>query len=174
MIEKKILSEELHVTNAVTVLNIIYFMYLANTQKYFFWSSARLKMKNKINSKSQFFTWAYHLCIHAINMVLCSRIYKPYPIHVCLLNLASLFLLSRVPGWWMTNGIAFIMHLGQPCLCHTQLLKTGHYPDNKVHGANMGPIWGRQDPGGPCWTHELCYLGMCIWQQIKRNIIFIW
>ena len=23
------------------------------------------------------------------------------------------------------------------------------YPDRKVHGANMGPIWGRQDPGGP-------------------------
>ena len=23
------------------------------------------------------------------------------------------------------------------------------FPDNKVHGANMGPIWGRQDPGGP-------------------------
>ena len=22
-------------------------------------------------------------------------------------------------------------------------------PDSKVHGANMGPIWGRQDPGGP-------------------------
>ena len=22
-------------------------------------------------------------------------------------------------------------------------------PDDKVHGANMGPIWGRQDPGGP-------------------------
>ena len=21
--------------------------------------------------------------------------------------------------------------------------------DSKVHGANMGPIWGRQDPGGP-------------------------
>ena len=21
--------------------------------------------------------------------------------------------------------------------------------DNKVHGANMGPAWGRQDPGGP-------------------------
>ena len=21
--------------------------------------------------------------------------------------------------------------------------------NNKVHGANMGPIWGRQDPGGP-------------------------
>ena len=23
------------------------------------------------------------------------------------------------------------------------------YPDSKVHGANMGPIWGRQDPVGP-------------------------
>ena len=22
-------------------------------------------------------------------------------------------------------------------------------PDSKVHGANMGPIWGRQDPAGP-------------------------
>ena len=22
------------------------------------------------------------------------------------------------------------------------------YPDSKVHGANMGPIWGQQDPGG--------------------------
>ena len=22
-------------------------------------------------------------------------------------------------------------------------------PDNKVHGANMGPVWGRQDPCGP-------------------------
>ena len=22
-------------------------------------------------------------------------------------------------------------------------------PDSKVHGANMGSIWGRQDPGGP-------------------------
>ena len=23
------------------------------------------------------------------------------------------------------------------------------YPDSKVHGASMGPTWGRQDPGGP-------------------------
>ena len=30
-------------------------------------------------------------------------------------------------------------------------------PDSKVHGANMGPIWGRQDPVGP---HELCYVGL--------------
>ena len=24
-----------------------------------------------------------------------------------------------------------------------------NYPDSKVHGAHLGPIWGRQDPGGP-------------------------
>ena len=42
--------------------------------------------------------------------------------------------------------------------------KARSYPVSKVHGANMGPIWGRQDPGGPKlapWTllsgkaHEL-------------------
>ena len=26
------------------------------------------------------------------------------------------------------------------------------FPDSKVHGACMGPTWGRQDPGGP---HEM-------------------
>ena len=26
---------------------------------------------------------------------------------------------------------------------------TDMLPIGKVHGANMGPIWGRQDPGGP-------------------------
>ena len=24
-----------------------------------------------------------------------------------------------------------------------------NYPDSKILGANMGRIWGRQDPGGP-------------------------
>ena len=24
-----------------------------------------------------------------------------------------------------------------------------HISDSNVHRANMGPIWGRQDPGGP-------------------------
>ena len=30
------------------------------------------------------------------------------------------------------------------------------YPDSKVHRANMGPIWGRQDPGGPHVPFYLC------------------
>ena len=28
-------------------------------------------------------------------------------------------------------------------------IELGHYPNSKAHGANMGPIWGQQDPGGP-------------------------
>ena len=28
-------------------------------------------------------------------------------------------------------------------------------PDSKVHGANMGPTWGRQDPGGPHVGHQI-------------------
>ena len=42
-------------------------------------------------------------------------------------------------------------------------------PDSKDHGANMVPIWGRQDPCGPHvgpmnfapyrFLHELSYLG---------------
>ena len=28
-------------------------------------------------------------------------------------------------------------------------LELRSYPDSKVRGANMGSIWGRQDPGGP-------------------------
>ena len=32
---------------------------------------------------------------------------------------------------------------------HLQRPPTHRLPDSKVPGANMGPIWGRQDPGGP-------------------------
>ena len=32
-------------------------------------------------------------------------------------------------------------------------------PDSKVHGANMEPIWGRQDPGG----HHVGPMNLAIW-----------
>ena len=45
-------------------------------------------------------------------------------------------------------------------------------PDNKVHGANMGPIWGRQDPGGPHGGP----MNFVIWGGIMRGIwdSYIW
>ena len=35
---------------------------------------------------------------------------------------------------------------GTPC---DHILQEKVTPDSKVHVANMGPIWGPQDPGGP-------------------------
>ena len=32
---------------------------------------------------------------------------------------------------------------------HTHKHTHTHTPGSKVHGTNMGPTWGRQDPGGP-------------------------
>ena len=36
-------------------------------------------------------------------------------------------------------------------------------PDRKVHGANMGPIWGRQDPGGP----HVGPMNLAIWDDSR-------
>ena len=40
--------------------------------------------------------------------------------------------------------------------------KTEIVPNNKVHGANMGPSWGRQDPGGPHAGH----MNFAIWGRL--------
>ena len=39
-------------------------------------------------------------------------------------------------------------------------------PDNKVHGANMGPIWGQQDPGGP----HVGPMNLAIWEVMELMI----
>ena len=33
------------------------------------------------------------------------------------------------------------------------------FPDSKIHGANVGPTWGHQDPGGPHVGH----MNLAIW-----------
>ena len=38
-------------------------------------------------------------------------------------------------------------------------------PDSKVHGANMGHIWGRQDPGGP----HVGPMNFAIWKDILHR-----
>ena len=39
-------------------------------------------------------------------------------------------------------------------------------PYSKVHGANMGPTWGRQDPGGPHVGH----INLAIWADTHRPV----
>ena len=38
-------------------------------------------------------------------------------------------------------------------------------PESKVHGANVGPIWDRQDPGGP----HVGPMNFAIWDIINQN-----
>ena len=40
-------------------------------------------------------------------------------------------------------------------------------PDSKVHGANMGPIWGRQDPGGP----HVGPMNLAIWDGLYKSLL---
>ena len=44
------------------------------------------------------------------------------------------------------------------------------HSDSKVHGANMGPTWGRQDPGGP----HVGPMNFAIWDLIFIMVIRIW
>ena len=46
-------------------------------------------------------------------------------------------------------------------------MKGDALPDSKVHGGNMGPIWGRQDPGGP----HAGPMNFAIWAGINYDII---
>ena len=39
------------------------------------------------------------------------------------------------------------------------------HPDSKVHGANMGPTWGRQDPDGPHVGH----MNLAIWAGLNDS-----
>ena len=41
------------------------------------------------------------------------------------------------------------------------------YPDSKVYGANMGPICGRQDPGGPL----VGQMNFTIWVAVAFRIV---
>ena len=46
---------------------------------------------------------------------------------------------------------AIIIEIKAGVYNHIHILRdfNDDFPDSGVHGANMGPIWGRQDPGGP-------------------------
>ena len=42
-------------------------------------------------------------------------------------------------------------------------------PDSKVHGANMGPVWDRQDPGGP----HVGTMNFAIWDAFVTRPKFV-
>ena len=68
------------------------------------------------------------------------------------------------------RGSASVSSLGKtrfPWWCHDmEILSKILAPDSKFHGANMGPIWGRQDPGGP----HVGPMNFAIWGPYVRQI----
>ena len=56
-----------------------------------------------------------------------------------------------------------------------------HFPDSKVHWANIGPIWGRQNPGGPhvgpmnfvIWVDQIRTPALKLWKS-NQNSLGVW
>ena len=48
---------------------------------------------------------------------------------------------------------------------HIEDIRRVRFPDSKVHGANMGPACGRQDPGGPHVGH----MNLAIWVILAQQ-----
>ena len=75
------------------------------------------------------------------------------------------------PVWWSkdvspnltefsTHGCHWMFHMEVFSIIYPDVMP---FPDSKVHGANMGPIWGKQGPDGP-------YVGpmnFAIWDVLK-------
>ena len=53
---------------------------------------------------------------------------------------------------------------------HSRIHSLKMSPDSKVHGANMGPNWGRHDPGGP----QVGPMNFAIWGVRKMAAILSW
>ena len=64
-------------------------------------------------------------------------------------------LVGNIGPYQMATGTSPALHIpltNTVPFCKIVFLPNAHNrytPDSKVHGANMGRIWGRQDPGGP-------------------------
>ena len=59
--------------------------------------------------------------------------------------------------WWLDVGFPLVL------LCFYLF----EYPDSKVHGANMGPIWGWQDPGGAHVGPMNFVIWVCLWYCLQ-------
>ena len=51
------------------------------------------------------------------------------------------------------------------CCFYSPVFPVGSLPDSMVHGANMRPTWGRQDPGGA----HIDPMNIAIWAMIRSH-----
>ena len=85
------------------------------------------------------FLWMYGVCQHIL------LLHDIYYIYIYSILLSSYNVGRCLTASSNTTGVRNL----QIFLLYQGPMGTWTLPDNKVHGANMGPIWGRQDPVGP-------------------------
>ena len=88
------------------------------------------------------------------------------------------FILPDISGFQsQSNGDDSLSHSSAAAILNTgkESIAVQTYPDSKVHGANMGPIWGRQGPGGP-HVGPMNFIIWCIcklvYQYPTKRILF--
>ena len=78
----------------------------------------------------------------------------PSSVEACLVQKRPkiLHFISCIQNTHNRHSIARLWGQAMECLffySKSDLYPSLMIPDSKAHGTNMGPIWGRQDPGGP-------------------------
>ena len=129
-------------------------------RKYNAWKSKYMPWKNinTISNSRPNFRWIIFLkattechLLWAYSPIKLTMILSHAPMNRNSIQLAMLFGTRKCAIYWPT----YIQHC-RIRECGNESWQQAWYkvdisdfPDYKVHGANMGPIWGRQDPGGP-------------------------
>ena len=67
--------------------------------------------------------------------------------------------------WIAASSVNILVYVR--CVVPEAGIKDSDNPDSKVHGANMGPNWGQQDPGGP----HVGPMNLAIWEVITSYIV---
>ena len=64
-----------------------------------------------------------------------------------------------------SDSILMSLSVSYKDYCISFVCTQGSTHNSKFHGANMGPIWGRQDPGGP----HVGPMNFAIWDGIQSR-----
>ena len=80
------------------------------------------------------------------------------------------FHITRFSMYFIVNIIMyFAIYASEVCFSWPRYL-WGNCPDSKTHGANMGSIWGRQDPGGP-HVGPMNFAIWVVWHQTASKLV---
>ena len=99
--------------------------------------------------------------LYSIQGTLSSILTKAYSIFIAM----SFF--WWIGCWWWVMSSSILVNKSMSC--SNLHVSCNDYPDSKVHGANMGPIWGRQDPGGP----HVGPMNFAIWVTICKTAMYL-